>query len=530
MNDEFDALVNETFYALMEFRPDFATLFGLHEYNKKMPTATKEAHLTFISALSEYLQKFQEISPEELSPDRQIDRKLMISTLNYHFFQEGKIRHWERDPDLSEMIGGAIFPLFSRDFAPFKERFESITARVSQFPQFIKDFRTRVKTPVKLWLDMTREACSTLPFFFQIISQTAQQKELDTTELDEAAAKTAEALNEYMGWLDTLSCEGEPILGRELFEELLKVRNLGYTADEILKVGEHYLKNEKRKLEELAAVIDSSQTVQEVRTAILQDHPPTFEDTLKEYEKAITRARETVEKTGFATIPDGERLTVMETPPFLRHIVPVAAYLSPAKFEDSQIGIYVVTPVEGDSLKEHNYASILNTSVHEAYPGHHLQFTWANKNPSLARVLSHAPEFIEGWAHYCEERMRDYGLTDPKVKFVQTAGVIFRAVRIIIDVKLHCGEMTFDEAVSFLKSEAGREEYAAVAEVKRYTKTPTYPLSYLLGKHVLLELQKDVQNHLREKYSGKDFHNTILQAGSMPFPYLREELKLKGML
>ena len=528
MDDEFDALVHEAFYTFMEFRPDIATFFGLHQYDTKMPSGTKESELQFIDSLSEYLEKFQHI--QGLSPEKQIDRDLMISILKYYLFEEGTIRAWEKDPDPSDTLGTAIFVLFSREFAPFEERMNSITARLKKCPQFIEEFKTRVKTPVKLWQDMAKEGCSMLPMFFQIISATAQQQGLDTEELDEAAARTTDALTAYVDWMTALPSGGEPMLGRKLFEELLKLRELGLNADEILAIGEEYLRTEKEKLTKIAHKIDPSLTVEQVRTHIRTDHPLTFAETLKEYEKAISRSRALVAEKGFATLPEGESLQVMETPSFMRHIVPVAAYQPPARFEEDQMGIYIVTPVEEDSLAEHNYPSILNTSVHEAYPGHHLQLTWGNKHPSLARALSQADEFVEGWAHYCEERMRNYGMDDLKVQFVQTIDVIFRAVRIIIDVKFHCGEMTFDEALSFLKSETGMGDYAALAEVKRYTKTPGQPLSYLLGKHLLLQLQKEVQEHLRGTYSEKAFHDALLKGGSLPFPYLRRELKLKGML
>ncbi len=530
MDDEFEALVQKAFDSLMEFRPDFATVFGLHQYDTELPSGTKDAQLTFVKTLSEYLHTFQSLKAEALSPLNQINRNLMISVLQFHLFQEDEIRNWEKDPDCAEIIGFAIVPLFSREFAPFETRLQSITARLEKTPQFIKEFKSRIKTPVKLWLDMAKESCTMLPLFFQIISQAAAQKGLDTDELDDASAKTADALNQYVAWLDTVQCGGEPILGKEHFDALLRVRNLGLTADEIVAIGEQYLQKERNNLKTLASAIDPSLPVEKVRSLIRTDHPPTFADTLKDYEKAITRVRRLVKEKGFATIPEGERLIVQETPIFLRHIIPIAAYFGPAPFEDDQMGIYFVTPVEGDTLAEHNYASIVNTSVHEAYPGHHLQAVWTNKNPSLVRILSQAPEFTEGWAHYCEERIRDYGLTDTKMQIIQTVDIIFRAVRIIIDVKLHCGEMGFDEAVSFLKSETGMEHATALAEVRRYTKTPTYPLSYLLGKHLLLQLQKEVQQHMKDAYTEKTFHNVLLQAGSVPFTFLREELKLRNML
>lgn len=530
MNDTFDTLVEEAFYSYMEFRPDIATELGLHQYDKEMPSGKRVSHLTFIKTLDDYLQEFQDIDEVNLSEDRRFERRLMISTLKCNLLQEKEIRKWEKDPDPAETIGFAVYVLFIREFAPFEERLESITARLTKCPQFIEDFKSRITEPIKLWVDIATESCETLPVFFQTISTTATQKELDTSELDEAAAKTTEALSDYTEWLKTLSCEAEFAIGRELFEKLLAVRELGLTADEILRIGETYLEKEKARLKKLASEINPSLSVEEVRTSIREDHPPTFEETLKEYEKAMTRMRKIVHEKGFASLPEGERLIVRETPSFVRHVIPVAAYMSPAKFEEDQMGVYVVTPMEGDLLGEHNYTAIQNTSVHEAYPGHHLQLTWANKHPSLVRILSDAPEFVEGWAHYCEERMQDYVLKDNKVKFVQALDAILRAARIIIDVKMHCGDMTFDEAVSFLEKETGMGHDTAVGEVKWYTKEPTYPLSYLLGKHLLLQLQEEVQTHMKDRYSDKAFHDVLLQGGSLPFAYLKEELKLKGML
>jgi len=530
MNDEFDTLVHEAFYSFMEFRPDFATHFGLHYYDKKMPSGARESYLAFIEVLSEYLQKFLSVPKEDLSPERQIDRDIMVYTLKLTLFREREIRQWEKYPNPADVIGFAIHTLFSREFASFEKRLESITARLLQCPQFIEEFKSRVRTPPTLWKDLATETCNSLPRLFQTISTAAHQEGLDTSELDEAAAQTGDALTKYTEWLTSVPGEEAFNLGKDMFEKLLSVRGLGLASDEILKIGKDYLKKGKERLRELAPIIDPSSTVEEVRTRIRNDHPPTFQDALEEYRKTIDRMRKIVIEKGFASLPEGEHLTVQETPPFLRHVIPTAAYMNPAKFEKDQKGIYFVTSVEGDLLREHNYANIVNTSVHEGYPGHHVQLSWANKNPSLVRALCFAPEFVEGWAHYCEERMRDYGLNDTVLQFEQALDIIFKAVKIILDVKLHCGEMTFDEAVSLLQSETGMEQYAAVAQVKYHTLHPGYPLSYLLGKHFLLQLQKEVQNHLKEKYSEKQFHNIILQAGSIPFPYLREELKMKGML
>ena len=527
MNDEFDSLVHDVFYYFMEVRPDIATSFGLHQYDRKMPSATKEAQETFLKTLSEYLQKLQDINQDDLSPNRRIDRNLMIYTLKCNLL-DGEIRWWEKDPDVTAIVGGALLPLFAREFAPLEKRLHSITARIDQIPKFIKEFSTRIETPVELWREIAKEACGMLPFYFQVISDCAQHQKLDVTELEEASTRASDALTEYKAWLNTLPCEDTPLLGKDLFERVLQVRELGLTADEILALGENYLRREKKKLKELTTSVDPSSSVRHVRDQVLSSSPPTFEDTVKGYENAITLARELVSAREFATLPKNERLVIMETPSFLKHLIPMAAYSPPARFEEDQLGIYYVTRT--DSLKEHNYAAIVNTSIHEGYPGHHLQAVWANKNPSLARKLTFVPEFVEGWAHYCEERMRDYGLNDLNLQIGQTIATILRAVRMICDVKLHCGKMALHEVVFLLEKETGMGHAAAFAEAREYTRSPAGPLSYLLGKYLLLQLQEDVRAHKKEKYSEKQFHDALLQAGNMPFRYLKEELKLKGML
>lgn len=149
--------------------------------------------------------------------------------------------------------------------------------------------------------------------------------------------------------------------------------------------------------------------------------------------------------------------------------------------------------------------------------------TCATMNPSYARILGGATETIEGWAMYCEEMMKETGFSaDAKTKFVQLTDQIWRACRIVIDIDLHTGRMGFDEAVDFLVKESGMERPGAIAEVKRYTYTPAYQLSYLFGKHRILELRKRVKKRLGKRYSNKFFHDAILYSGSLPMKYIEE--------
>jgi uncharacterized protein (DUF885 family) len=295
-------------------------------------------------------------------------------------------------------------------------------------------------------------------------------------------------------------------------------------------VGEELLISEKEAREALRREIDPTASPDEVTDLVKDDHAPTFAEALNEYRSSMDGARAFVVEHGLATPPEEDHLNVIETPSFIRHLIPFAAYYDPAKFDPTPVGTYIVTPPSSaDMMREHNRASISNTSVHEAYPGHHLQLSAAITNPSLVRLFSGAPEFTEGWAFYCERMMKEAGFDDtPKGWFIVHTDAIWRATRIILDVSLHRGLIGFDEAVERLVAETGFERPAALAEVKRYTSTPTYQLSYLFGRHMIERLRDDVRRVQGADFDLRRFHDTLIYAGTMPVSYARRLFDLNG--
>ncbi|MCJ2555165.1 MAG: DUF885 domain-containing protein, partial [Candidatus Thermoplasmatota archaeon] len=429
-------------------------------------------------------------------------------------------------------------PLFARTFAPLATRLESMTARLRAGPAYLDQIESRLSHPVKLWTEMAIEAAEQLPAFLEAIAQQADKEATGDgrNAFHEARGEAEEALQAYRAWLEgevLPHAEESFILGEEKFARLVELRGLGRNPQEIRALGVQYLEEAKRDLGEVAAVIDPKASVEDVSERIHADHPADFAGVLEAVRTVNEEARAFVRDHHVATLPPAERLLVEETPIFLRPILPFAAYMSPPRFEKVQEGIYIVTPPSNgeDLLKEHNFASIRNTAVHEGYPGHHLQLSAANLHPSLIRVLAGGTgvaEMVEGWAHYCEDLMRELGFMDaPEIRFVQLQDIIWRAARIIIDVDLHAGRMAFDEAVQMLVKEAGMAEASAIAEVKRYTQYPTYQLSYLLGKHLINGLREEVEKRMGENFSYAFFHDAIIYAGSIPFYLLRRAVEDK---
>lgn len=533
-SEEFDRLVEDMFNHFMKRNPVSATFMGLHQFDGEMPDGSREAYLKEIESMRRYLSKFEAFNTADLPDEKALDCELAIHGLKLQIFEDESLKFWEAMPDGVNTIGDALFPLFIRDFAPFESRFNSIRQRLEKAPRFLEETKSRIRRPMKLWVQIAAESSKQLPPFLETITSAARSRNLDTRSFEAAVKELCSHLKGYEEWLSSelMPKAGEDFaIGQEKFDELLRLRGFDMSSGDILAFGESSLREEKKRLEEIGRMIDPSATVEEVKTKIKSNHPATFEETLNLVKRTVEESRRFVSKHGFATLPEGEVLLVKETPSYLRHIIPFAAYFNPAKFEPDKTGIYITTPPEGDAeaLSELNYVSISNTAVHEGYPGHHLQLTYNALNSSLVRALFNGPEFIEGWAHYCEEAMKILGWQDTlEARFMQTVDLVWRAARIVIDVKLSTGVMTFEEAVDFLVKETGMVRASAVAEVKRYTYTPGYQLSYYLGKHLIKDLKRDAENLWGAKYSDRRFHDLILRSGGLPIKFLKKIIASSG--
>lgn len=528
-DQRFDEAIERWFRDRLELQPEWATYLGIHEHDHRLSPGGRdgvEREIAFTRAAMSAVETFD---PTALSPNRALDRDLVLHEARLTLFELTERRSWQGRTDAAEAIGGALFPLFTRDFAPLAERMESIAARLEAAPRYLAETHDRIDRPVALWTEIDIQSGETLPDFLDTILDAARGEGVPAgtvARLDRAIRTVLAALDEHQAWLRDNAmprATADWFTGTDAFEELVRLRALEADADEILAVGEQMLADGHAKRNAVCAEIDPTLTAEQVADLVKNDHPSTFEEALEEYRRAMDRARDFVIEHDLATMPPNDTLVVIETPSFIRHLVPFAAYFDPAKFDPVPQGTYIVTPPETpDMMREHNYASISNTSVHEAYPGHHQQLSAAATNPSLVRLFSGSPEFSEGWAFYTEQMMKEAGFDDtPKNRYIQLTDVIWRATRIILDVRLHRGQIGFEEAVDRLVAETGFERPAALAEVKRYTSTPTYQLSYLFGRHMIESLRRDIEQREGAAFDLKRFHDTLLYGGTMPVSYAR---------
>ena len=538
LDDAFYDLVERRFRRIVHDNPIVATYLGIHSEDERLGDGTRDMVLSELAAERAHVAAIEALAPEGLSAEAAFERDLELHNVRRSIFDTDVIRTWERRSTALDSVGDGLFLLFARDHAPLAERLAAIAARLEALPGYLAEHRTRAVVPqVRLWQRLEIETAADLPSFLDEIAQAGSSVLAggELRRLEQAAGAATSAIGDYAAWLRGTLDRGTDdwALGRERHDALIAHRAFdGLDGDGILEIGRQQLSESRAHRAAAAREIDASVDEATVIHRLKSDHPATFGEALTAYREVMVRARRHLVERDLVTVPDDERIEVVPTPDYLCNVIPFAAYFEAPKFDPRSGGIYIVTPSVGNdpnAMREHNYSSISNTSIHEAYPGHHLQLSVASRHPSLTRILVDAPEFVEGWGMYSEQMMREEGFDDaPNFRLNMYTDAIWRACRIILDIRMHRGEVGIDEAIGFLVEQTSFEEANARAEVHRYTYTPTYPLSYLLGKVLLLQLRDEERRRRGDGFSLKAFHDALLQAGSLPISFHRRLLDRVG--
>jgi uncharacterized protein (DUF885 family) len=315
------------------------------------------------------------------------------------------------------------------------------------------------------------------------------------------------------------------------------------SPEQLLEIGMRELQRKQQVFAAAAREIDPSRPPIEVFRAIQKDHP-TEQSLIPDTAKDLDTIRQYVIDRGIITIPSPVRAKVMETPQFMR-ATSFASMDTPGPFETKATeAYYYVTPVEADWppqqkeewLTAFNYYTTDIVSIHEAYPGHYVQFLCMNASPAtrLEKIFG-SYAFIEGWAHYSEQMMVDEGfgaspsptptraeqVKAAKYRLAQTDEALLRICRLCVSIRMHCQGMSVEEATKFFQDNCYYEPKPARQEAIRGAYDPEYPY-YTLGKLEILKLRADYRKQEGAKFTLQAFHNEMLRHGAPPIRLLRE--------
>lgn len=523
---------------LVAIAPEEATGLGLHEGDGELDDRTIAGHEKALAREEAMLASLEtRFAQPRASAAAKTDLAMLVGALRTDVRKKRVLRPLQRQPDWYAEPLNAIFWMTARDYAPADARAKNVLSRLEKVPKMLEAARTNLQNPPRVWTEVGIDRASSAKAFLETQRPFLEKALPNDGPRIDAALKGAEAAyDEYKRVLQKEvlpRSNGRFAAGRELFEYLLANDYfLDENADELLAMGKKIFAETDAQMTAVAKRIDpKAKGWPEVVKRLKADHP-SIDGLLDAYRAEVKRARDFCVQKDVVALPPGDDLEVIETPPFMRSTI-TAAYDMPPPFDTkTSKGFFFVTPVDKtlpkakqeEMLRENDHGDLVDTAVHEAYPGHHLQLSFARRNPSLVRkALDHAI-FSEGWALYSEELMAELGYYTDAERLLQLEWTLVRAARVVIDVNLHVNDMTFEQAVKMLTDEVHLERQLALSEVKRYTMTPTQPLAYLTGRQRIFKMRERYRERDPAAFSLKKFHTDVLTRATVPPSLMAREI------
>ncbi len=533
------------------YGPTNATVNGLHQYDAQLDDYSRKNIDAEITALKAFERRIEAIHPDAPKADfvPRTDREMVLGNIRSQLLTLETIRPWEKDADgYSSVCASGAFVLMERKFASADERLRSLVLRERQMPAVLANARVNLKNPPRIYTEIAIEQLPGIIAFFEhdvpLAFADAQDAALKA-DFAQTNAAVIVALKSYLDWLKTdllARSNGDFRIGADAFQRKLAYDEMVDTPlDKLLDIGWADLRKNQVSFNEVAKELEPNKDPREVVEQLGSYHPAP-DHLLDAFRATFDGLVSFIRDHRIVTIPSDVRPIVEETPPFMRATT-FASMDTPGPFEQHATEVYFnvtlpdpsMTPrqVEG-YMHSFNIGTVISTAVHEAYPGHYIQFLFLPQAPSKVRKLLSANTDVEGWAHYCEQMMLDEGYGQPGVgakderesqflRLGQLQDALLRNARFIVGIQMHTGKMSFDEAVAFFQKEGYQSKETAMVETKRGTSDPTY-LYYTLGKLQIMKLRDDMKEKQGAAFSLQQFHNDFLRQGFPPIRVVRQAM------
>ena len=535
-----DSYANRFIEDYFRARPMFAVEAGRHEFDGDMPDLSAAGIAKEVAHLEKCRTQVIAFDPSTLSSEQRFEREYLLSVIDTDLFWLDRAKFPFRNPAwYIDLLDPNVY--LSRKYAPLATRLQGYLGYARAIPQIAADIRANLRAPLpRTFIERGISGFGgyaeffrrDVPQVFASVEDPNAQKEL--MEADDAAAQAMERLK---SWLESrrVHATGKFALGKPLFEEMLRdTDGVDMPVEKLAEIGRRDLDRNTQALGEACAQFAPGASLTECVARMRADKPKG--STVQAAAEQLTMLKAFVVQHRIVDVPSDNEVHVVLAPPYNR--ANFAFIEVPGPYDKALASEYNIAPPDPtwSAKKREEYipgkATLLYTSVHEVWPGHFLQFSYSNRNPSKIAALWVTYAYAEGWAHYCEEMMWDEGLGngDPEQHVGELTEALLRDVRFLSSIGLHTEGMTVEESDRMFRERAFADAGDAEQQAARGTYDPAY-LNYTLGKLMIRKLRDDWVARQPGAASASDprtywraFHDKFLTYGGPPIPLVRKEM------
>jgi uncharacterized protein (DUF885 family) len=554
-----DAKLNAFFKAYLDeefkHKPLDATRLGDHRFDHLLDNLTPKARAANVQRTRKALADLpKQVDYNKLSRSAQIDYAILKHSWTYSLWLADNTKPFEEDPRVyNEYITESVYVLLTQSTETKATNVKNCVARMAQIPKVVAAARESIGKPPKVFVETAiRQNKGAISFYesgiFEAAGETPQ-----LSELSPAAKKLVPVLKDYQKFLEDEvlpRATGEWRIGKEKFYHKLELElDAGLTADDVLKEAEAEAARVERDMYVIARQLWSKThpgkplppddaagrhtTIHQVLAVINQDHG-TVADLVKDARAMVADIKAFIKEKDILRLPDPDQLKIIEMPEFQRGNS--VAFLNPAPPLDPKASSYYdISPPPRDwdtrrvtsFLHEYNRHMLQLLTIHEAYPGHYVQLEYSNRHPSLIRKVLSSGVFAEGWAVYTEQMMLDqgYGKGDLALRLSQLKWYLRAVTNAILDHRMHCMNMSDEEALKLLTDRAFQSEGEALGKIIRAKQSSCQLSTYFVGRTAFYRLRQQVQREQGDKFDLGHYHEAVMSHGTLPVKYLPEVVR-----
>jgi uncharacterized protein (DUF885 family) len=479
--------------------------------------------------LAAFEKRLGQIDRARLTPQDRADYDLILTRIHLEQLEWNTLQAYKHDPGVYvDLIGQALFAPYTLEYAPRELRFFHIARRLETVPALLKNAQRNLIDSPEPHREAARQSIAAL---IELIEKTlAPQAPAGIGEKFRAAcAGAADSLRQFDAFLagELAARTSHWRLGRENYERKFALTLMSDRG------SSEVLADAERAMEEIRAEMGrlGGRDLRKTLDEIAKKHAAR-EEFFASAERDLQEAAEFVKAKVLLPLPDTRNLRVVETPAFQRPSYPVGGFNPAPPLQPSLEAQYWLTPIPSEwpadraesKLREYNLYGLKLLTIHEAMPGHYVQFQYASgvepRGRRLLRALYGSGTYIEGWAVYATHMMIEEGYLggDPGLRLTFLKQMLRVVSNAILDIRLHAGGMTDEEAMKLTIDGAYQEREEAEAKLRRAKLTSCQLPTYFVGWVDFLRLRARFRGFQGAGFLLPKFHEAVLREGALPVP------------